>query len=204
MMTPEQFMSTPQPDEDLDELTPEEVGLVTGLLPILTSIAESVAKLVSSPVVETVVTREDELQQALNQLDAEYAELQVRNGVLAGRLEEIRALVKPSTSKLANAVRDVLDADAVAEDDEGNVDDSLTEPHTFVDTASAMCALCGQPAGKEIHQAQDKFRLGEHPADDAPVEVWREYGRWCGLDLTDNLNRSQIRSALGIPQPVAT
>lgn len=163
MITPEQFMATPQPDEeDAEAVDP------------LGSIAESlrtIAAAYDGP--PAAVTREDELQQALDQADAEYQDLMVRNGVLAGRLEEIRALVKPSTSKLANSIREVLDAD---------------------DTVEVVDAE-GSPE-------EDEFRLGEHPADDAPVEVWRRYGRWRGLDLVDNLNRSQIRSALGIPQPV--
>lgn len=54
-------------------------------------------------------------------------------------------------------------------------------------------------SGPEPETAQG----AEHPSHDAPVEEWREFARsigYAGPDV-DTMNRSQIRSMLGIDQP---
>lgn len=155
-ITPEQFMATPQPDED----DTEEVSAPTDPL---TSIAASLQTLVSKVLEHEESEREaDQLNQTLNQLDTEYAELQAK-------VDQVAELIKPSTSKLANAIREVLDPPAPSEP-------AATEPGT-------------EPV--------------EQPADDAPVEEWRVFGAARGLEHVEGLNRSQIRSALDIPQPVS-
>jgi hypothetical protein len=177
--TPEQFLAQPSdPDEDDNEP-------VSPLESIATSLASLVDVLQGR---DPGTTETDELRQALDQADAEHADLLVRNGVLAGRLEEIRAVVKPSTSKLAIAVRAVLDADDTVE--------AIDAPEPEPEPTETVHLVNGDVVEVPLPM--------EQPTDDASVEVWRKFGESRGLDLVDNLNRSQIRSALGIPQPVAS
>lgn len=70
-----------------------------------------------------------------------------------------------------------------------------------------------QPAGESPVITESGLDIPVPPADDAPVEDWRAYARALGLaghsdpelnvDL-DELNRSQIRTALGLDQPIPT
>ncbi len=120
-------------------------------------------------IADLVVRRDREEEQhddqaaLVNELDRELQQARQQ-------LEEIRETVKKSTSKLADAVRAVLDRPS--------------QP------ASETTA----PEQRVVHRAA--------PAPDAPVEEWRafaqEYGGGAITGDLQQMNRSQIRTALGI------
>jgi len=174
--TPAEFLTQTEPDEDDVEptATPDP----------LTSIAESLRLLTALASRETGDQADERLVRDLTASDAQIAKLQAENAtldeiyddlattneVLVGQIDEVRALIKPSTSKLANSIRAVLDG-------------PTTEP-----------------------AAVDRDLDRPWPADDAPVEEWRACARSVsglpnGVEV-DSMNRSQIRTLLGIPQPV--
>ncbi len=163
--TVEDFLSQidlPEPEEDFpDTLDPLE------------SIADSLRQLVGA----TVEHADEEkysaaLREELNDLEATY-------DVMRELLEEIESIVKPSTSKLANTVREAINRWRAPEVP------TAVEPE--VGMREAMTAAHGDP--------------DEPPARDADVEQWREYARGRGVTddhELDQLNRSQIRTLLGI------
>jgi hypothetical protein len=105
-------------------------------------------------------------------LEQELAGLEVYASTMQEQLEHIAAIIKPSTSKLAKQIRAVLEPPAPIEP-KGD-----PEP-------DAHAGGTGQPA------------------DDASVEDWRQFAQTMAGDAHDwsELNRSQIRTALGIAQP---
>ncbi len=107
-------------------------------------------------------TESDRLREAASDLAEE------RFGLL-NLLEEIQTLIKPSTSKLANSVRDAINR------------------WSGVGPAEAT------PAAEPVPM----------PAHDADVEEWQTYAHTCGVNTADlrGLNRSQIRTLLGIAHP---
>lgn len=128
----------------------------------------------------------DETEARVLVVDAEQGAADT-NPALAGALaliEEIRRIVKPSTSKVSLAVKAAIEA---WENPSGA---GLAEPAEDV----------GAPeAGQEPSE----------PHPDADVEAWRAYARQLGYGRTglafndlEAMNRSQIRTLLGIEQPV--
>ena len=185
-MTPEQFMTQPA---DLDDLDGADSASADGGADPLTSIAESLRALVQVAAayavpdgVEGAPSEADELRQALDQADAEHAALLARHTDL---VEQVRALVKPSTSKLANSIRAALDPGTPSTPAEGSApgDDGSDDGP--------------EPADEGDVQTPP-------PAPDADVAQWRSYAYGLGhdFDVVGGLNRSQIRSLIGLPQPV--
>ena len=151
--TPTEFLAMPSdPDEDGPDLDP------------LHSIAESLRQIAAARAGTALPAPSDEWrahERELGELlqDAER------------KLDEIRALVKPSTSKLANGIRDVLDPPADDESEETGDD----EPETTV-PPPAHDATVGE--------WRDYARGLQDPGADT-------------YDL-EQMNRSQIRTMLGI------
>lgn len=165
--SPEQFLAAP-PDPDEDESSASTP---------LESIAESLRGMHvllnrwdaehQADVEEEKLS--DRLRERQDDLDAEY-------NTLYALVEEIEAVIKPSTSKLANSVREVI----------GRWKNPKVEP---VDE---------EPAAET-----PPVIATVEPEPDADVEAWRAYARgrgYTGADV-DRMNRSQIRTVLGIEQP---
>lgn len=166
--TVEAFMaSPPDPEEEHDDL--EQASSVTDPL---ASIAGSLARIVQMAEASQADESEaDRLREAHDDLDAKHA-------VLWDLVVEIEAIVKPSTSKLANTVRQAIDRwRGVPEPIEGPDPETTVEP----------------------------FEVSGVPADDAPIEDWVAYARGqLGPDVDlSRANRSAIRTLLGIPHPGA-
>lgn len=209
--TPAEFMTQPQPDEE-DELE----GLVLqGLLHLsgaanqmaaggavegfygdldrnpLESIAASLGLLTSIVVRrDNQELAEDETQQALNQLDREYAELEKLHDAKQGLIDCTLALVSKSTSKLASSIRELLEPMVVPEPATVEPEPPVISNHDPVPPVEPVAVL---------HAAQP-------PAEDASVEDWRAYARGLrrmtnGESSIDKMNRSQIRTMLGVEQP---
>ncbi len=163
--TIEAFLAQAGTDDDDDE---DQVELDP-----LTSIAASLSRLVSMAEDHGAEEKaSDDLRESLDDLDAKHE-------VLFDLVEEIRAIVKPSTSKLANTVRD-----AIAR-------------------WSSPVAPAAEPPVKvpaEPVPAANAAEMGHlPPVNDASAEEWREYARSLGHEVTDQVNRSQVRTMLGLP-----
>jgi hypothetical protein len=180
--TPEDFMAHPyEPEEDdyagadAEDAKPiERVMAVTWQLPApdhLESIALSLGQL--NATVEQFAAAYTPPQDPTEPLQAEIEGLNAELAQANRKIEEVLHLCKPSSSKLANAIRVVLDEDhdKPAPEGEGPREIAPTEPG--------------------------------HPASDAPVEEWRAYARAVAVVDQDwsQMNRPQIRTALGIEQP---
>jgi len=88
-------------------------------------------------------------------------------------LDQVLAIVKPSVSKLANQVREAIQGAEAA-------------PAAPIPPAPEPTAVALIP-----------------PADDADVEEWAVYAESLGHEVPGHMNRSQIRTMLGIPHPAA-
>lgn len=224
--TAEEFLTSPVHAEEDEGLSPAADPLV--------SIAESLQILASAAVQGQPSAHDpgpsptvlDEIEMRALNAEAARDDMEAQMYEAHGKLEEIAALVKPSASKLANAIRAVL-APPTPEVDEED------EPHAFFSEDGVdSCRLCGRHAadGQGIHVTDEQPRElpegvyvsptsdaavtvnggpGQQPAHDAPVEEWRTYARHLGHGRTgpafnelEAMNRSQIRSMLGILQPV--
>lgn len=153
-ITPEQFMTqTTEPDEDVFE--PDTVPSVDPL----ESIAESLRV-----VADSLTGQHDEALQAARE---QYDDSEAKYADLYRLLADVEKLVAPSTSKLANGVRE-----AIARWRNPVVEPEAVEPDPNL------------------------------PAHDAPVEEWRLFARAHGHTVGE-MNRSQIRTLLGIEQPAA-
>ena len=183
IITIEQFMSEPSaPDEE--DLEPEA--------PVdpLTSIAHSLKQLVVvlAQGVPSAAAAEDEPLTASQEEKyiARARELEAKQALI----EQVLAVVKPSVSKLADQVREVLGAGVVV---------VVEEP--------APSELQVAP---ELGVVPDTHEIGATvgvPTDDATVEEWRAFARtMTGAPegtVVDQMNRSQIRTMLGIAHPAA-
>lgn len=179
MITPEQFMAQPtDPDEDL---APDLASVPADPL---TSIASSLGLLVSVVQRRDVQEAQADDQSALvNQLDREINALRAQLDTKQALIAQVLEVCKPSVSKLANQVREVLTPRAVVE--------VATQPPTELEV----------PADAPTNVAPS-----EPPPDGADTEEWRAYARnagYRGPDV-DQMNRSQIRTTLGIAHPEAS
>lgn len=171
----------------------------------------------------------------------QYADLEAKHGTVLALIEEIRGIVKPSTSKVSLAVKAAIDAWAdpqvpAGEPDEPEVPGEPENPSTeesngspydacsISQTAERGAWICSRGRGhdgphrafrdSELMAEWDRLSSGPSaeggspagaPAADASVEEWRAYARILGYQLradVDTMNRSQIRTMLGIEQPV--
>lgn len=177
--TPEEFLAQPsEPDEDPYEAPAYDLGQpehAVGPADPLESIAASLG-LIASLAQRRVTADVAPHLEAYANLEQRHADLEAEYDAQTALIAEILAVCKPSVSKLANQVRDT-----VAAWREGTAADPAQE------------TVEPEP-GSDLVQ----------PADDADVVEWREYAVACGSDPLEvvELNRSQIRTLLGLPQPV--
>lgn len=190
--TVEEFLTSSQPDE------PEEVEHPTDPLE---SIAHSMRILTEVVVRRDAEDEEQDSQSALvNELDRELQGVRAELAASQALVEEVLAICKPSTSKLANSIRAAIaEHEAVDEEPEGEV--AYVCPHCGTGWGEVVdpCTECGKAASGTTPERP------EQPAHDAPVEEWRDYVRAVRPaefrpTTLDTMNRSQIRTYLGIEQ----
>lgn len=199
-ITPEQFMSLSEPDEELDvwvecELhgqmarfcgpcANEQTGPLYSIAASLSTIAESFGAFAG------LIEERDELRAKWLRAETLLSEAEKDLAEEKAKSEAVLEIVKPSTSKLANAVREALEPQAVTESVNATPIVTLTDSVTAVDGLHTV--------SPETHPAVVV------PAHDADVEEWRAYAVpfLAGHDV-GTLNKSQIRTLLGIPHPSA-
>ena len=201
MPSPEAFLAQPSTEEDEDDQdfpVDQQALDVRELLPPgsfepspfdwpngpLESIAASLRQIVARQPAPTVCTRCVELTDEVQSYREAADDLAYKHQTVVELVEEIEATIKKSTSKLANDVRAAIGR--------------WREP-VLPEPADHDQVLTVQPDVPPY--------LRDMPADDADVETWRAYARHAvgageGSDI-DSMNRSQIRSMLGIPHPGA-
>lgn len=198
--TPEQFLAQTEPDDEDHELDgPFDmgVGAFMEVSPFdwpngpLESIAESLRKIAGSYVQVELAGTELEVCGVCPGLNEAYDDLDAKSRVLFELVEEIEGLIKPSTSKLANSVREAI----------ARWRAPVVEPVV----GAPQCASCGRYfADQDLLERHDCTGV---PANDAPVEEWRAYAEAQGYPegtVIDQMNRSQIRTLLGVPQTEGT
>lgn len=110
--TVEEFLTRPEPDEP--EAVEIDVATLLGVDPLI-SIAESLRAITSIVVRrDRQEAAEDETQQALDQLDREYAEIEKLHDVKQQLIEDTLKICSKSTSKLADSIRALLEAPVAA------------------------------------------------------------------------------------------
>lgn len=153
---------------------------------------------------------------------AEYDDLYEKYNALFGLLADIEKIVKPSTSKVSLEVKAAIDAWKNPEVPQAlTADEVASRCHTQVPTGPTspdICKECSANIQDYVEwpcppvQAAQKPVLNDlrpegsaQPAHDAGVEEWRAYARNLGAvpegTVLDQMNRSQIRTMLGIEQP---
>lgn len=163
----------------------------------LESIAASMRQLVD------VMTGGGGPVQLIADLEAEVTEIEALHDAKQALIDEVLAICKPSTSKLANSIRAVLEpvvAPPAAE--------PVAEPVDGV-PAAVRCPACARYFADQELLDRHECTGPVMPAHDADVEEWRAYAGARGYAGTydetggmtvDQMNRSQIRTLLGIPQ----
>lgn len=200
--TPAEFLAQPYRDEE-DEAPSVMADFV--LSPI-ESIAYSLVELVE------IVKRHESADSDAAYAEASYEELRHDYEVLEGErdalqvlIDEVLRICKPSTSKLANSIRAVLEPAPVVE-----------EP-SAKDPADAEKADAGDPESDGVswsfevvtppepstepaapQQPGQAFELGPN----ASVADWRAYARMFGHTDVDQADIPAIRTLLGLPAPV--
>lgn len=195
-ITPEAFLA----QRDYDELEADDAPEVSqgGALD---SIAASLQQLVGMAQAST-----DE-EQASDRFREALDDLEAKHGVVNNLVLEIEAIVKPSTSKLANQVREALGRwRGVPEPEPVTVEEA--EDSASEHSGAVQCPTCERYFGDDdllgrhacvVVPVSNAIEMGVMPpSHDAPVGDWRAYARSLGHDITDGANRSQIRTALGL------
>lgn len=189
--TPEEFLHLDQPEDDSEDYTPAP-GVGSDPLASIATSLEALTGLVSRLDREAAET--DQLRAELTEARLHAEEFEAHLAAAQEQLDQVLEICGKSTSKLANSIRAVLTPDpSPAPDGQASeaVDDAAPEPGSSAQDV--------RPSAGEV---SDPVVLVQ-PAHDAGVEEWREYARGLGYTDVDNANRSQIRTLLGIPQPVS-
>jgi hypothetical protein len=182
-ITPEQFMTMAEPDEDaFDPYAGREAFIAQAEVQMAPAVPDEVQHALRF--ILDRIKQQDVDTEALQTQREQLLDLEAKHAELYALLEEIEAIIKPSTSKLANSVRDAIKA--------------WRDPEVPTVTVSGTL-LSGSPI---VVGDFSSWNPGSHPAHDAPVEAWREYASTVNASLDfSTMNRSQIRTALGIEQP---
>lgn len=191
----ETFLAERYPDDDLDD---EALEVYAG--DPLQSIAQSLSRLTEILVRRDAQSEaEDQAEQLTEQLDRDYAELLEQYQAKAALLEKVLVICKPSTSKLANAIRAAVEPEAEpVEPTEPAQPTDAEAPGEQIVTGAVQCPACLLLFVD--NDFLDRHECKARPANDAPVEDWRAYAKTMGHEYPylDTANRSQIRTMLGI------
>lgn len=130
----------------------------------------------------------------------ELQDLEAKHLTLLAVVDEIGRIVKKSTSKVSLEVKAAIDAWANPQTPSPAAEPPHSEPQPEPIPAASTEAIAGEGL-------PPMRRVDGVPTHDAPVEEWRSYARAAhGVGegtVIDTMNRSQIRTMLGIEQPVA-
>ncbi len=177
-----------QPADDGSDFGPVEALLserddtdpLTSIAGSLQAIADAVRAGLESTPGAAGDTEADRLREAYDDLEAKHA-------ALYDLLADVEKIVAKSTSKVSLEVKAAINAWKAP------VVPAQDEPDAVTDPGEGQGLAAVRP---------------EQPAHDAPVEAWRAYCRelrpaeFLPTEL-DNMNRSQIRTFLGLEQPVS-
>lgn len=205
--TLEQFLADQAPDEDVDGESLQGLGVPvfrfdpTRVVPDMGAVRvlppdplERIADCLSTVAavyrrqLDGITSSEAELT---SELQRQVEDLQADNLRLGSLIDQVLAVCSKSKGKLAVDVRAVLEPD-----------DPATAPAQSAEQPAAVEPTPEQPAGLSTAPSQDGVgHVLAPPANDASVEDWRAFAAAAGYagDLSQ-ANRSQIRTALGIPQ----
>lgn len=173
--TPEEFLTTYEQPDEPEEIELEPLESIADSLRCLVAVMKPQEGIVLPTDYETV---SDEyapavLEEASKQAaEEDRDDWEDKHRALSELVMAISAIVKPSTSKVSLEVKAAIER--------------WTNP---------------QPEPAEETSGSEPL---DQPAHDAPVEEWRAYARsygYTGYDV-DKCNRSQIRTMLGIEQPM--
>lgn len=180
------------------------------------------------------MTEQDELLQAQAEV---YADVAAKHDVLLNLVAEIKAIVKPSSSKVSLEVKAAIErwANPVVDMSEGDqrlaeaqAAGEVVQPDVEPTAQTVQCERCAgvgcdscngvgqwevqvgplqQQASEPTIVVPKNGAVDVGPVQPEPtdhVEAWRAYAREVQPDAAwEGMNRSQIRTALGIAQPVA-
>lgn len=166
--TPEEFLTTyDQPDEPEEiELEPLE-SIAQSLRCLVAVAAEKPGDVVLVPPPEQEAEEDGKVPGAqYDELLRDFDDLEDKHRVLFELVEEIAAIVKPSTSKVSLEVKAAIER------------------------------------WKAPEVPPESGPVDERPAHDAVWEEWARYAEDLGYTVDSSMNRSQIRTLLGIEQPV--
>ena len=169
-------MSTPTPEQFLAQTDPEDLEEDAGPVDPLTSIAGSLQQLVAYMSGDLAEAATDVQLSAKEEL----ADLEDKHRALYDLLAQVEKIVAPSTSKLANSVREAI---AAWRNPEAPAPAEAPAPVPVENAAEMGLAM---------------------PGPDADVETWARYAESLGHEVPGHMNRSQIRTLLGIAQPVSS
>lgn len=213
--TPAEFLASPSTEEDeaYDDRTPLEqladlerrvtalTGLIHGGYIELTLPGDQAGAAFAG--IESAVDPDERavIDEALQAAGEELADIRAKHGTVLALVEEIRGIVKPSTSKVSLAVKAAIEGWANPAVPEGS--DAPGEPTPETPSPTHSVPGSTEPV---IRQGVGEGPQPEQPEHDADVETWRAYARAVHAvpegTVLEQMNRSQIRTMLGVEQPV--
>lgn len=205
-MSPADFMTSDQPDEEPAQIAqaPQTMPATGEPLELIASALERIVTIIERHGAE--IEAETQADQRTADLEAELSELTDLADLRGDKIEAALAALKKSTSKLAHEVRGILEGAPESAEPAFQVepDPEPAQKHA----PGPQCFACERFfADVELldrHACTAEPVQDGPPADDAPLEEWLAYGAAQGLELDpQRTNRAMIRTALGIPQPVA-
>ena len=224
--TPEAFMAQQaDPEDDVYETQPTSplVGISEHVIEVRSTQDELLRTMAEGmQTILAMLEAQDptELQQRYDRLSQEYDDLEHKHQSLYELLADVEKIISKSTSKLANGVREAITAwrnpeVPAAEPDGGSGSEPAegTNPEAIVPPA-VQCPACtryfADQALLDAHNcaAVNPPMPATPPAHDADVEEWRAFAG-ATLDgvpegtVLERMNKSQIRTLLGIPHPSA-
>lgn len=191
--TPADFLMIREPDEDDAEPFEQNAARLDDLERRLYALEARGRDLQNDAQLLQEETSDQEHR--MHTLIEDLADEQAKHAVVIALVDQIEGIVRKSTSQVSLAVKAAIKAWA-------NPDTPSPAPDV-AESAVDDAAGAGSPE-QDVQQS-----AGEglpQPAVDAPVDEWRAYARSIHAvpegTVLDQMNRSQIRTLLGIEQPV--
>lgn len=195
--TPEEFLAAPSDPDDAEDLELRQfeaaaesryramVGDVEQhSCDPLESIAASLGLIAASVVRQGNEEREQSEQAELfDETRAERDDWEDKHRAAVDLIHEIETIVKPSTSKVSLEVKAAVER-----------------------WSNPVVETVAHAAENVVNSVDFNGNALVQPAHDAPVQEWRDYAYNAGLSApdVDSANRSQIRTMLGVEQPVGS
>ncbi|MDQ6524301.1 hypothetical protein RB608_11850 [Nocardioides sp. LHD-245] len=197
--TPAEFLLSSEPDEEAYEPFEQNAARLDALERRVYALeAERGAQPIPAVLETAACTECADFRSEAQTLRETYAEMGHAYAGAVELVEQIEGIVKKSSSKVSLEVKAAIEAwrsPAAEPEPEGEPAAEGTHTRTSTDSGPDFCRECSDAAGDWM----------EWPCPAQPIEEWRAYARglgYTGADV-DTMNRSQIRTMLGIEQPVA-